>query len=298
MFERVAIVGPGLIGGSMGMAIRRRGLAEAVVGVGRRESSLHQALEAGAVDEVTLDLQAGVRNADLIVLATPIRALGELAGRVAGAAKPGAIVTDVASTKVSVIETIVAALEGRGDLHYVPTHPMAGSENRGPTAAHEDLFEGSVCIFATDVEAPRESFSPVRMLWERLGAVVRFMSPAEHDRLVARISHLPHLVAAGLIVTLSVDDFGLSGGGLLDTTRVASGDAALWRDILETNSADVAASLDDYAAVLRTLRDMLAHGEMDRLEAFLQEAKDKRDGLLRRRASFDRSRRSARHQRR
>jgi len=262
------------------MAIRQRGLARHVIGIGRRRSSLRAALDVGAVDEVSLDLREGVEAADVIVLATPIGAMLRLAGPVARHAKGGAVLTDVASTKQRVIQTLTAALRDRPDVAYVPAHPMAGSEQRGAENARAALFEGSVCILTPLPEATGPPLSRVRGLWEGVGATVREMAPADHDRLVARISHLPHLAAAALLHTISAEEGMLAGSGLVDTTRVASGDPSLWRGICETNPEQVAAALDSYVEVLRRIRSAIADGRFTALEQALREAKDKRDGLL------------------
>jgi len=258
IFDIAAIVGPGLVGGSLGMAIRQRGLARHVIGIGRRRSSLRAALDVGAVDEVSLDLREGVEAADVIVLATPIGAMLRLAGPVARHAKGGAVLTDVASTKQRVIQTLTAALRDRPDVAYVPAHPMAGSEQRGAENARAALFEGSVCILTPLPEATGPPLSRVRGLWEGL----------------------PHLAAAALLHTISAEEGMLAGSGLVDTTRVASGDPSLWRGICETNPEQVAAALDSYVEVLRRIRSAIADGRFTALEQALREAKDKRDGLL------------------
>jgi len=256
-----------------------------VVGVGRRESSLRQALSAGAVDEVTLDAAAGVSEADLVVLATPISAFGPIMPALAEGMKPGALLSDVASTKQGVIRTITRALKGRPDVVYIPTHPMAGSEKRGPESAVEGLFEGSVCIFTPLDGTPKEALTALRKMWEAVGARVHIMDAAAHDRLVARISHLPHLVAAALMRVITPEEGAFAGGGLIDTSRVASGDPKLWRDICESNAPQIAAALKACAGALETLRGMLEEGRFDELEEALREAKLKRDGLIERRST-------------
>ena len=281
IFETVAIVGPGLVGGSLGIALRARGLAGRVVGVGRREASLQEALAVGAVDEVTLDVREGVRAADLVVLATPISAFGRVMRDAADAMKGGALLTDVASTKQQVIQTITRALEGRPDVAYVPTHPMAGGERRGAGNAEADLFERSVCILTPLPHNRQPDLDRIRALWAAVGAKVHTMSPSEHDRLVARISHLPHLAAAALLRAIEAEEGALAGGGLMDTTRIASGDPALWRDICETNPSEISAALDAYIEILERIHGMIASGDFGGVQSLLCEAKQERDGLLR-----------------
>jgi len=285
MFNTVAIVGPGLIGGSMGMALRKRGLAKTVVGIGRRRESLDKALRVGAIDEATLDLEAGVAGADLVVLATPIGTFGSLAPRLASALKPEGLLTDVASSKARVVETIVSALDGRPDVSYIPSHPMAGSEQRGPLAASADLFEGCICIITPLSNTFPESKGAIMRMWKVLGATLVSMSPQAHDRAVARISHLPHLAAVALLAALDEEDMRLCGRGLLDTTRVASGSPDLWVDICGTNREEIRGALDSYARLLRELAERLKDGDLEQLRSVLVSAKEKRDRLVEARRS-------------
>jgi prephenate dehydrogenase len=284
MFDTVAIIGPGLIGGSLGMGLRRRELAGEVVGIGRRRESLDQALQVGAVDTATLEPAEGVRDADLVVLATPIGAFGGLVAEVAEALKPQSILTDVASTKAKVIETVSSALRARPDVAYVPSHPMAGSEKRGPLAADPDLFEGAVCILTPLTNTQPESKSRMTRMWQRLGARVVSMSPQAHDRTVARVSHMPHLVAAAIVGALDREDMELCGRGLLDTTRIASGNPEIWLDICKTNREQIRHAVADLAALLERTVKALDAGDVGRLRSLLEQAKQKRDSLLERRA--------------
>ena len=280
IFEEVAIVGPGMIGASIGLGMRGQGLAARVVGIGRRQASIDKAVAVGAVDVGTLEMQEGVAQADLVVLATPIGALGDAARRAAAAMKPGATITDVASTKCRVIEAVQAALSERADVTYIPTHPMAGSEKRGPEAANAAIFQGSVCIFTPLPGTPSAALERLKALWEALGATVVVMEPAEHDRVVARISHLPHLAAAALVHAAGEEDARCCGSGFTDTTRVASGDAALWREICETNRQQIDSALKDYIDTLERLRALIRERRFEELQGLLAEAKAKRDRLL------------------
>ncbi len=280
MFQTVAIVGPGLIGGSIGMAMRQLGLADRVVGIGRRRVSLDKAMEVGAVDEVTLDIREGLAEADMVVLATPIGTFADLAPQIANHMKSEAILSDVASTKVRVIETLASALRGRPDIAYIPTHPMAGSEQSGPDAANPALFQGSVCIITPLTNTLADTKGMITRMWRALGARVVSMSPQAHDALVARVSHLPHLVAAAILGIVDGTDTEYCGKGLTDTTRVASGSPALWVDICKANREAIHAALDDYISLLRGISDALQLGHMGRLRAVLEDAKVKRDRLL------------------
>ncbi|MFO7955795.1 MAG: prephenate dehydrogenase/arogenate dehydrogenase family protein [Candidatus Brocadiia bacterium] len=280
MFQRAAIVGPGLIGGSMGMALRRKKLADVVVGIGRRKESLRRAMDVGAIDRSTLDLEEGVREADFVVLATPTASFEEIIHAATPHLRPEALLTDVASTKVRVIETVSAALRERPDVAYIPTHPMAGSEQSGPLAARADLFEGAVCIITPLTNTYPETKRTIRRMWEALGATTVSMSPQAHDRLVARISHVPHLAAAALMGMLDDHEAGLAGGGLRDTTRIASGSPELWIDICRSNREQVRRALDSYVEVLQQMSEALRDGNLGELRDMLEEAKRRRDSSL------------------
>jgi prephenate dehydrogenase len=286
MFDKVAIVGPGLIGASMGMALRTRGLAKRVVGIGRRQESLDRALSVGAIDKATMDPAQGVQRADLVVLATPIGALSEVMAQICEALDAEAILTDVASSKVKVIETISSALRSRPDVAYIPTHPMAGSEQSGPLAASAELFEGAICIITPLTNTFPESKGRITHMWNALGARVVSMTPQAHDRAVARISHMPHLAAAAILAVLDETEMALCGKGLLDTTRVASGSPDLWLDICKTNRTNIRDSLNDYMNALKQIADALDDGNLGPLRAMLAEAKQKRDRLVEKRQTL------------
>jgi prephenate dehydrogenase len=279
MFDKVAIIGPGLIGGSMGMALRRRKLAGHVVGIGRRRVSLDAATKVGAIDSSTLDMSQGLSGADLVVLATPIGTFDRLAGPVAAALSPGAVLTEVASSKVQVIRTLQEALEPRSDVQLVPTHPMAGSEQSGPLAADEALFEGSVCIVTPLPEEIGDAHRRVRELWQALGATVVDMTPSEHDRLVARISHVPHLAASALMHTVDEETMHYCGGGLRDTTRIAASSPDLWMDIYRSNRQEIRAAMREYIDTLQEMIRALNEDDMDALRRQLGAAKSYRDEL-------------------
>jgi prephenate dehydrogenase len=279
-FDCVAIVGPGLIGASMGMALRERGMARRVVGIGRRRSSLDKALQVGAIDEATLVMEEGVRGADLIVLATPIGSFAQLAGQIADAAPRNALLTDVASSKAQVIRTVSSALADRRDIAYVPTHPMAGGEQSGPLAAAADLFEDAICIITPAGTSGEEPQARLQMMWEGFGARVVKMSPEEHDRTVARISHVPHLAASALVAFLHDADMEVCGRGLVDTTRVASGSPDMWIDICGSNAREIARALAEFATVMEQMRKQIECGDYAGLRVTLARAKEKRDRLV------------------
>ncbi|MFW5982661.1 MAG: prephenate dehydrogenase [Candidatus Brocadiia bacterium] len=281
LYTQVSIVGPGLIGGSIGMVLRTRGLAGRVVGIGRRESSLQEALDVGAVDEVTCTVREGVAGSDLVILATPIRAFRKLSRAVVPAMETGAVLSEVASTKMGVIETLRPETRKRDDVTLIPSHPMAGSEKRGAPNASEALFENSTCILTPLPGTPADKLSRIRELWEAMGAAVHEMSAEEHDRTVAAVSHLPHLGAACVARIVAEKDGRFAGGGYMDTTRVASGDPRLWRDICESNAGEISTTLESFAREINTLRELFRQEDFDAIEEFLARAKQRRDRIVR-----------------
>jgi prephenate dehydrogenase len=277
-WNQVTIIGAGLIGGSLGLALKKFGLAAAVVGVGHRQASLDDALALGAVDRVVLDPAIGVRGSDLVVLATPVSLFRKTLESAGPALAPAAIVIDVGSTKAAVVESMESLMpDGR---EFVGCHPIAGSERRGIAHARADLFSGAVCVVTPTDRTPADALGRVITTWARVGMTVRILSPGQHDRLLAEVSHLPHIVAASLVKAIGPEAESLAGPGWADTTRVASGDPALWRDILISNAAEVAAAIEKFQDTLAAFRDALRRGDAARLEALLAESKGRRDGRV------------------
>jgi prephenate dehydrogenase len=273
----VTILGVGLIGGSIGLALRRRGLARRVVGVGRRESTLSKAVERGAITEGTTDLARGVAGADLVVVCTPICNIVEHVLAAAEAAPPGVLITDAGSTKGE----IVASLENRlpRGAAFVGSHPMAGSEKTGPEFAEEDLFQDRVTIITPTRHTPPAALTAIEDFWQSLGARTVRMTPHEHDAAVAAISHVPHLAAAALAAATPEEWLSLAAGGWCDTTRVASGDVDLWRQILTVNRSHVLRSLAEFEKTLASFRDALSRGDDAELIRLLEQGKRRRDAV-------------------
>ena len=278
-FDTVAIVGVGLIGGSVGLALKQRRLARRVVGIGHRRSTLEKARRRGAADTTTTSVRRGVAEADLVVLATPVDLICEHAAEGIGAYRPEAVVTDVGSVK----GTIVSRCERlfRDGPAFVGSHPLAGSERRGIDAAEVDLLDGSVVLMTPTARTPAHAADRVAGLWRALGATVRTMSPGEHDRLVAAFSHLPHVVAAVLVNCLPVDARGLVAGGFQDTTRVAGGDPRLWHGILRQNRGQVLKSLARFEEHLGAMRRAIERNDSCEVQRLLAKAKSVRDDLAR-----------------
>jgi prephenate dehydrogenase len=277
-WNQVTIIGTGLIGGSLGLALKASGLARRVVGSGHRQASLDEAVARGAADAVTLDYAIAVRGSDLVVLATPVGLFRGVTEKIAPALEAGAVVVDVGSTKAGVVADIEPLMPvGRT---FVGCHPIAGSEQRGISVARTDLFKGAVCIVTPTDRTPPAVLARVIETWQGVGMTVHRLTPAVHDRLLAEVSHLPHVVASALVRVISGEAEPIVGPGWSDTTRVASGDAALWRDILMANSGEVAAALEKLQGILAAWRSALAQGDAARIESLLAESKSRRDKLI------------------
>lgn len=276
-WDTIAIVGVGLIGGSIGLALRQRNLAKTVVGIGRRQTSLRVARRVGAVSHTTVDLNKGVAEAELVIICTPVGQIVEHARRAAHHGPERALITDAGSAK----QAIVAALDSglpRG-CRFLGGHPLAGSEKAGAAHASPDLFEGRVAILTPTKNTRAEDFDLLEEFWQSLGSVVVQMTPEEHDTALAMASHLPHAVAAALALTLPERYFRLTGAGLLDTTRVAAGDPELWRQVLSLNRGNVLAALEQFGAKLTALHAAIRDNNQAELTRFLTLAKKNRDAL-------------------
>ena len=277
MPKRVAIIGLGLIGGSLGLALTRRRLARRVIGVSRSPETLRRARRARAIHEGTTDLREAVRGADLVVLATPVETIVPLAKRAARFMRPGSVLTDVGSTKGA----IVAALE-RGlptGVAFVGGHPIAGSESRGFGAARHDLFDGSVCILTPTARTPRQALRRVAAFWKPLAERVVTMAPSAHDRLLAGASHLPHLLAYALAHAVDGRQLPMAPRSFLEMTRLAKSSPELWDDIFLSNRREVLAAMTRFERSWRLLRASIGRARRGALRAQLARAQAKREAL-------------------
>jgi len=280
-WKQITLVGVGLLGGSLGLAIRRRRIARRVVGFVRRRASIAECRKFGAVDYATLDLLEAVAGADLVVLCTPIAQMGSLFQQLRPGLKPGAIITDVGSVKGSVVKDLEGLAEKAG-VYFVGSHPMAGAEKTGVAAARADLFVDAVCVVTPTRKTNRQALKRVEQLWKAFGARIVHLSPSEHDKLVSRSSHLPHLVAAQLASLVLQPDSPKTQGllcanGFRDTTRIASSSPEMWRDIALANRPNLTRSMDAFIGQLRTLRNILNRGDERALGRFFSQAKERRD---------------------
>jgi len=281
VIQRLTIVGVGLLGGSIAKAVRSGGLAREIVGVGRDEARLGTALRDGALDRVTTDLEAGVRDADFVLLAVPVLAVEALLPRVWWAAPDGATVTDVASTKAGIVR-VADQLAARRALAFVGSHPMAGSERSGYGVARADLFRAATVILTpTDRTEPR-AVKAVTEFWEAMGARVSALDAPTHDQAVAAISHLPHLVACALVDGVTRFEpaaLELAARGFKDTTRIAASDPDVWTEIFLANRAALATSLDAFRRALAELERCVTRGSAAELRAALARIKAAREAM-------------------
>jgi prephenate dehydrogenase len=276
--HRLSIIGVGLLGGSIGMAIKSAVTDCEVVGYGHRQDTLKRAVEVGAIDCGTDDFRTAVEGADLVILCTPVGLLEDMLRGISGFLPPGAIVTDVGSTKASVAAAAVEIL--REQNPFVGSHPMAGSEKRGVEFARADLYRNALCIVTPDDRTPLSALEEVEGFWRLLGMHTFQMSPTDHDRALAEVSHLPHALAAALVTMQSPEAMELAGKGFLDTTRIAGGDGGLWRDIFIDNAANVRAAIAKLRAQLDVVEQMMEPAKAEELRRWLDAAAAKRQALL------------------
>ncbi len=273
-WDTVAIVGVGLIGGSIGRALLARQAARRVVGIGRRAASLRIARRMGAATETTTSLARGVEQAELIVVCTSVADVVRHVREVAQSCPAGALVTDAGSTKGA----IVAALDGTlpRSVRFVGSHPLAGSERRGPSEADSELFVDRLVVLTPSSQTRPIDVRRVAALWRRMGAATSVMGPEDHDRALALTSHLPHVVAAALAAVTPPDLLTLTAGGWRDTTRVAGGDPALWEQIFLSNREQVLAALGKYQTELDALSKAIRAGDGPTLRRRLSTAQLRR----------------------
>ncbi len=280
-WQKITLVGVGLLGGSLGQAVRRRGLAGRVAGYVRRAESIRECLDAGAVDEGFTELEPAAAGADLIVLSTPIAQMAGLVSRLQAGLKPGALITDVGSVKASVVAALEPLVHGTG-ASFVGSHPMAGAERMGVKAARPDLFENAICVVTPTPQSPPPLVQKLEEFWRSVGGRPMRLSPELHDDLVSRSSHLPHVVAAELAnYVLSPvhprEQSILCATGFRDTTRVASGSPEMWRDICLANRRNLARVLGVFIEDLQEFQLALENADSRAIAEFFEQGKARRD---------------------
>ena len=285
LFPRMALIGAGLIGSSLARVARREGLASHIAVSARTQATLDKAMELGFADSVSLDAGEAAKDADLVVLCTPLGAYGSIAEAIAPNLKPGAIVSDVGSCK-QIMFTDVAPHLGEG-VHMVPGHPVAGTEHSGPEAGFAELFESRWCILTPGPETDAGAVERVSELWRRAGMTVETMDAAHHDQVLALTSHLPHLIAYTIVGTatdlgdeLKKEVFKFSAGGFRDFTRIAASDPTMWRDIFLNNKDALLDVLGRFTEDLTALQRAIRRGEEKTLEDHFTRTRDIRRGVI------------------
>lgn len=277
-FRKAAIIGVGLIGGSLGLAIKERGLAEVVTGVGRRKSSIRRAFACGAIDEATTDPLRGTKGADLVVIATPVSSIPAIAHLISMNLTEGALLTDVGSTKGQIVTEIEKCLPKK--VFFVGSHPLAGSEKRGVDFAVKDLFNDSMVVITKTKKTDKKALKTIGEFWKAVGASrVVVKSPAQHDRIVAQISHLPHIVATALIRAVTSQSLEFASTGFKDTTRIAASDPDIWKDICMANKREILKFLDSYERSLGRIKNFIRDGKSYQLQREFAKSKSVREKL-------------------
>lgn len=280
-WKKITIVGVGLLGGSLGLAIKQRRLADSTVGLVRRSNSIPECEMHGVVDHATCDAGSAAADADLVIFCTPIAQMRELAAKIFPTLKPGTLVTDVGSVKGSVMRDL-EPLAAECGVHFIGSHPMAGSEKMGPGAARADLFQGAICVLTPNPKSPPDLVARLNEFWMRVGATTMRLTPDAHDELVSRSSHLPHVVAAELAnYVLSPvhpkQQADLCATGFRDTTRIASGSPEMWRDIAMANRKNLARVLGVFIEDLQEFQLALEKEDVNSVAEFFTQAKQRRD---------------------
>jgi prephenate dehydrogenase len=271
MFEKVVIFGVGLIGGSFALALKEAGAARHIVGMGRSQEVMARALELGIIDAVGGSLEEAMRGASLVLVAAPVAQTGAILASLLPYLEPGTVLTDAGSTKSDVVAAARQALGARVG-QFVPGHPIAGRETNGPDAAIADLYRGKKAVLTPLPENRADDVARVAAAWTACGAVVHELTPAEHDKVFAAVSHLPHLLAFGLVDDIARKPhadllFQYAASGFRDFTRIAASSPEMWRDISLANRDALLGELDAYLAQLTALRAMLAAGDGGAIEA-------------------------------
>ncbi len=284
-FGRVAFIGIGLIGSSIARVMKRDGLADVIVACARTDATLKAALDLDIADEATSDAAEAVCGADLVMICTPVSTYGAIAEIIAPALKPGAILTDVGSVKEAAIKAVLPHLP-RG-VHFVPGHPIAGTENSGPEAGFDTLFENRWFLITPVPDSDPEAVETVAALWRCAGSNIDYLEPAHHDQVLAITSHLPHLIAYTIVGTatdledhIKSEVIKYSASGFRDFTRIAASDPVMWRDIFIANRDAVLEMLGRLSEDLAGLQRAIRVGDGDKLEALFRRTREIRRGVV------------------
>ena len=284
LINRLAVIGVGLIGGSLARALREKGEVGEIVGIGRGVANLQRAVDLGVIDRYEQNLLAGVADADMVFIATPVCTIADIVAQITPALAVGAVVTDGGSVKEEITRRCDAEISGRA--HFVGGHPIAGTENSGVDASFSSLYKGKLCIVTPTAATDSRALEKVARMWQVAGSEVVMMAPDKHDKVVAAISHLPHMVAYSLVIAVGDYDgcneniLKYSAGGFRDFTRIASSDPVMWRDIALQNRAALLEMMDFYAVIHARLRTLIETSDADGLEKFFEGSRNHRESIL------------------
>jgi prephenate dehydrogenase len=284
LINRLAVIGVGLIGGSLARALREKGEVGEIVGIGRGVANLQRAVDLGVIDRYEQNLLAGVADADMVFIATPVCTIADIVAQITPALAVGAVVTDGGSVKEEITCRCNALVSGRA--HFVGGHPIAGTENSGVDASFSTLYKGKLCIITPTAATDSRALEKVARMWQVAGSEVVMMAPDKHDKVVAAISHLPHMVAYSLVIAVGDYDgcneniLKYSAGGFRDFTRIASSDPVMWRDIALQNRTALLEMMDFYAVIHARLRTLIETSDADGLEKFFESSRNHRESIL------------------
>lgn len=282
-FNKVTIIGVGLIGGSLAKVMKAQNICGEIHGAGRSRETLEQALKLAVIDHMGRDSAHAVEHADLVVLATPVGTFESIVREIAPHLKKGALLTDVGSVKGGLVRTIEGLLPP--GIHYVPGHPIAGREKHGVGAASENLFQGAKCIITPTAKTDAKALDAVTALWTQAGMNVVIMDPEQHDHIFAAVSHLPHAAAYAMVSTVAEFSAGeenyisFSGAGFRDFTRIAASSPEMWRDICLLNGKNIVEMIEQYQFALNRIKKAIKHNDGRKLESLFRSASDVRRGM-------------------
>jgi len=275
---KIAIVGVGLIGGSIGLALKKKKIAQEVVGLCRRKSSLIKALKYKTVDRATLNIEDAVKGAEIVFIATPVNKIANIVGQIAKKADKKTVITDVGSVKSLLINKINKTLSR--NIFFIGGHPMAGSEKSGTEKAQADLFVNSVCILVKDKNTNEAALSMIKKIWQEIGSDVKVLSSKEHDAFISQISHFPHLLAYTLTNMARPEALQYAATGFRDTTRIASSDPKLWASIMLLNKKNIRDNVNTFIKKLRHIQKLIAKNKEKEIIRIFTESKNKRDKVF------------------
>ena len=285
LFKKITIIGLGLIGGSIGLALKRAGSTAQLIGVARSQKTLDVALERNLVERVEIDIVKSVEDADLVILATPLSSFKKIILEVSHNLKPGCIVTDTGSSKLKVIEELSNVIPM--GVSFIPGHPIAGTELSGPEAGFAELFDDRWCVLTPTEDTNKDALNSIRLLWEEMGSKVEIMNPEHHDRVLAITSHIPHLIAYNIVGTANdlanvtnKEVVKYSAGGFRDFTRIAASDPKMWRDIFLYNDEAVLEMLSFFSKDLMKLKKAIEEKDSDLLQAFFENTREVRKNII------------------